>query len=129
MRSPVCLLLALAGALGAGPASAQEKHAEFTASVAPADPFAAPNQAGKKAEYQRGSVLLLTIRGKPAPGWHTYPIDKLAPGQDTGQRSKITLGKGFVAVGPEGQRKNATLVREDEPHAAQEDGKVIHEFD
>ena len=92
--------MALAGVLQDGPASAQEKHVEFTASIAPLHPSVAQNKASaNKGEYQRGR-LLLTIKGKPADGWHTYPINNLAPGQDEGQRSKILVGKGFVAVGP-----------------------------
>jgi thiol:disulfide interchange protein len=120
-RLHVSWLLALAGVLSAGPASAADKHVEFTVSVAPLDPFTAENQAGaKKAEYQRGRLLLLTIKGKPGEGWYTYPVNNLAPGQDEGQRGKITLGKGFVPVGP---------VRESEPKVAQAELGTYHKFD
>jgi thiol:disulfide interchange protein DsbD len=104
------LLLLWALVICAEPARAQfddnrPKHVRFEVSVAPVDPFSALNQAappsGTKREFRRGEVLLLTIRGTPDEGWHTYPIHKAAPGQSDAQLSKLTItSKAFVPVGP-----------------------------
>ncbi len=127
MRS--CLLtlfgLALTGALlglGAGRAPAQgkaarPKHVRFEVAVSPVDPFSDLNRASGpagKLTFRRGETFLLTVRGTPEKGYHTYPIHKATPTQDTAQLSRLTIkGKAFVPVGP---------VQESEPHLTEKEG-------
>src|SRR5262249_41301363 len=61
------------------------------------DPFSESNAApadGKKAtaaSVRRGGVFTVVLTGKPAPGFHTFPLLKLAPKQSPGQRTKVTI--------------------------------------
>jgi thiol:disulfide interchange protein DsbD len=68
--------------------------------LAPADPFSEANQAGKVG-FQRGSRVVLTITGTPEPGWHSYPILKHTPNQDTAQLSTLRFHSEYlVPIGP-----------------------------
>jgi thiol:disulfide interchange protein DsbD len=97
VRLPRCiglalLLFALGPALGQAPGeekAVKGKNLQLRWSLAPADPFSDANQAGKPVAFQRGSVVLLTITGTPEEGWHTYPIRKATPSQDTAQLSTL----------------------------------------
>jgi thiol:disulfide interchange protein DsbD len=99
-------------------AGGRAKHVRFEVAVSPLDPFSDLNQAslptGTKREFQRGEVLLLTVRGTPEAGWYTYPIHKAAPGQSPVQLSKLKItSKAFVPIG---------AVQESEPHLAEQEG-------
>jgi thiol:disulfide interchange protein DsbD len=71
--------------------------------AAPLGPFSSALAVGAGTfpySFHRGEVLLLVIRGVPAEGWHTYPIQGL-PGQDANQLSKIeSESDQFAFVGP-----------------------------
>ncbi len=69
------------------------KQLRFEARVTPADPFAPANATGAsgKVEVQRGETFLVTLRGTPDKGWHTYPITRRGPEQEeSSQVSKLT---------------------------------------
>jgi hypothetical protein len=77
------------------------KHIALQWSLAPADPFSDENQAGKTTGLRRGSRVILTISGTPQPDWHTYPIRKATPSQDSSQLSTVQFNSEYlVPIGP-----------------------------
>jgi thiol:disulfide interchange protein DsbD len=103
----------------AGTAPAQEaerpKHVEFSVAVVPADPFAPGNavDATGKLTVRRGDRVLVVISGKPLQGYHTYPVNKLLPGQNTAQASRVrTTGKAFASLWGVEQESEPQLVED-----------------
>ncbi len=76
-------------------AGQKEEHLRFTltATVATdvfADANATTRAKDKHLEVRPGETILVTIHGTPVEGWHTYPIRKRAPKQET-QASEIRV--------------------------------------
>jgi thiol:disulfide interchange protein DsbD len=99
----VCGTVLLAvGAAQAQPPKA--KHVEFKVSVVPADPFAESNAASARGpfEVRRGETFRVVIEGVPEKNWHTYPVLKHTPEQDSAQLSKVALkpSKDFATLAP-----------------------------
>jgi thiol:disulfide interchange protein len=72
-------------------------------------------------QVRRGQVVTLTIRGKPARGFHTYPLTMRSPEQKVAQLSSIKVenAKTFQPLWP---------VKEDEPEFVREStGEVLLE--
>ncbi len=91
------LLLALVPAAQAAqlPDLGDKQHITFEVTISPSDPFSESNKPGapkeKQLAIQRGDTFLLTIRGTPEEGWHTYPLTLRAPGQEQVQLSTLTI--------------------------------------
>jgi thiol:disulfide interchange protein len=121
------LMLAFVPAADALQFDATAKHATFTASIAPSDPFSELNDVNppknRKLEVQRGDTFLLRITGTLEKGWHTYPLTRRAPEQIPEQLSQLTVdgGKDFQPLYP---------VRETEPEWKDDrkDPKVLEDI-
>jgi thiol:disulfide interchange protein len=93
----------LAAPPGAARAAEKEKHVRFTANALPVDPFSPQNDVSAKPEFRRGQPFLFVLAGKPAEGWHTYPIDprKLVEGQPAlPSQVRLTNAREVAAIGP-----------------------------
>ena len=107
MRIPLLALATLGLLVRPGTVSAQENdRINFTAEVAPGDPFAPGHEkraVAKPLKVQRGQTILVTILGTPKEGFHTYPFTHRTSTQEIEQLSRIKrieAGKGIVQLWP-----------------------------
>src|SRR3954471_18990819 len=98
-------VLSLTSVPAAGQAKGGKEHIRFEASIGPADPFSDMNQVdppkGRKFAVRRGDTFVLTIKGTPEKGWHSYPFTRRGPGQPAGQLGSMKVeGEHFQALFP-----------------------------
>src|SRR5262245_23372704 len=124
MRIPPLVLATLACLHVPALVCAQESdRISFTAEVAPGDPFATGHQksaASQALKVQRGQTILVTLKGTPKEGFHTYPFTQRTSTQEVEQLSrikKVEAGKGIMQLWP---------LRETEPDLVEE--KTLGKF-